>query len=367
MKRVILGGLLVTACAAAGSAIATDAYDDTGAFYLSALGQYTFVDHHRISRDHEGYQAGLGYDFAPNFAGEIAVTNGTFRIPGSGASEQLNAISLDMLYKFLPVTSPFRPYLLIGAGGMSDNIGGHSVNNQAVLGEAGFGVLTAIGSQAGSTRLQLRTEAKYRHEFLTNGVYVPDNPNDVIVGVGFQFLFGAHTQPPPPVAKVLPPPPPEPAPPPPPPPPVDGDDDGDGVLNSMDKCPNTPRGDLVDSVGCTIKDEIKLEGVNFATDSADLIPESSYVLDYGVATLKKHPDLVIEVHGHTDDRGTVQHNLILSRHRAEAVMAYLKDHGVTNTMTAKGYGKQHPIADNSTADGRLQNRRVALHILSGGH
>jgi OOP family OmpA-OmpF porin len=145
---------------------------------------------------------------------------------------------------------------------------------------------------------------------------------------------------------------------------VDGDDDGDGVPNSIDRCPNTPKGDMVDAYGCTITDEIKLEGVNFATDSWALVPESAYVLDYGVATLKKHPNLVIEVHGHTDSRGTAQHNLVLSQRRAESVMAYLKEHGVTNTMTAKGYGKEHPIADNATADGRLQNRRVALHIVS---
>jgi OOP family OmpA-OmpF porin len=194
---------------------------------------------------------------------------------------------------------------------------------------------------------------------------VPNNPGDVILGVGFQLMFGAPT-PPPPVAKVLPPPPaPTPPPPPPPPPPVDGDDDGDGVPNSIDKCPNTPKGDMVDAYGCTIKDEIKLEGVNFATDSAELVPESAYVLSYGVDTLKKHPDLVIEVHGHTDNRGSAQHNLVLSRRRAESVMAYLKEHGVTNTMTAKGYGKDHPIADNATPEGRLQNRRVSLHIVSG--
>jgi OOP family OmpA-OmpF porin len=57
--------------------------------------------------------------------------------------------------------------------------------------------------------------------------------------------------------------------------------------------------------------------------------------------------------------------MILSQHRAESVMAYLKDHGVTNEMTAKGYGKTHPIADNSTKDGMLENRRVTLKILSG--
>jgi OOP family OmpA-OmpF porin len=143
------------------------------------------------------------------------------------------------------------------------------------------------------------------------------------------------------------------------------DSDGDGVPDSIDRCPNTPKGDKVDAYGCTIKDEIKLEGVNFATDSADLVPESAYVLDYAVATLKKHPELVIEVHGHTDDRGSDKHNLILSEHRAQSVLRYLQDHGVTNTMTAKGYGKARPIADNATSDGRLQNRRVSLRVVAG--
>ncbi len=95
------------------------------------------------------------------------------------------------------------------------------------------------------------------------------------------------------------------------------------------------------------------------------MPESASVLDYGVATLKKHPNLVIEVHGHTDSTGSQQYNLVLSRRRAETVMNYLKDHGVTNTLTAKGYGKERPIASNATPEGRMQNRRVSLHIESG--
>jgi OOP family OmpA-OmpF porin len=75
--------------------------------------------------------------------------------------------------------------------------------------------------------------------------------------------------------------------------------------------------------------------------------------------------MVIEVRGHTDNRGSDKLNLDLSQRRAESVMDYLKAHGVTNTMTAKGYGKANPIADNKTADGRLENRRVALHIVGG--
>ena len=89
------------------------------------------------------------------------------------------------------------------------------------------------------------------------------------------------------------------------------------------------------------------------------------MLDYGVATLKKYPELVIEVAGHTDNRGSKPHNLALSQRRAETVMNYLKEHGVTNRMTAKGYGPEDPLADNSTADGRQQNRRVGLRIVGG--
>ena len=83
-----------------------------------------------------------------------------------------------------------------------------------------------------------------------------------------------------------------------------------------------------------------------------------------VTPLKKHPNLVIEVHGHTDSRGSAQHTAAGRDIGRNSVMAYPRDHGVTNTMTAKGYGKDRPIADNATADGRLQNRRVALHIVS---
>jgi OOP family OmpA-OmpF porin len=55
----------------------------------------------------------------------------------------------------------------------------------------------------------------------------------------------------------------------------------------------------------------------------------------------------------------------LSQRRAETVMHYLQQHGVTNQMTAKGFGKENPIADNSTKDGQLANRRVTLHVESG--
>src|SRR6202011_4386213 len=147
--------------------------------------------------------------------------------------------------------------------------------------------------------------------------------------------FGAPVPPPPP------PPPPKivevqvAPPPPPPPPPGPVDSDGDGVPDSIDQCPNTPKGDRVDAVGCTIKDEIKLDRVHFATDSSELLPDSEATLNYAIATLNKYPQMVIEVRGHTDSTGTRAHNQVLSQRRAESVMRYLKNHGVTNTLTAK--------------------------------
>jgi outer membrane protein OmpA-like peptidoglycan-associated protein len=105
--------------------------------------------------------------------------------------------------------------------------------------------------------------------------------------------------------------------------------------------------------------------VTFATNSSQLISESYAVLNNTAASLKPYPNLVIEVRGYTDNRGSAAYNLKLSQRRAESVKEYLQSHGVTIQMTAKGYGKENPIADNSTEEGRLANRRVTLHIISG--
>jgi OOP family OmpA-OmpF porin len=145
---------------------------------------------------------------------------------------------------------------------------------------------------------------------------------------------------------------------------LDGDGDGDGVVDSQDKCPDTPKGDRVDAVGCSFKEEIKLPGVVFETNKSELLPESIPVLESALATLKRYPDLKIEVAGHTDSRGSDAYNLDLSARRAQTVLKYLQDGGVANVLTSRGYGERQPIANNNTDAGRQENRRVVLRVLN---
>jgi OmpA-OmpF porin, OOP family len=159
------------------------------------------------------------------------------------------------------------------------------------------------------------------------------------------------------VAAVPPPPPPPPvveAPaPPPPPPPV-----------PVSKCPGTPAGVAVDQDGCPIRGSITLEGVNFEYNQAVLTGDSKPILDQVATGLSKHLRLRIELQGHTDAVGSAPYNLTLSQHRAESVRDYLISKGISPAvLTAVGYGKTRPIADNKTAEGRAKNRRVVMVVL----
>lgn len=142
------------------------------------------------------------------------------------------------------------------------------------------------------------------------------------------------------------------------------DDDKDGVLNPGDFCPNTSAGTQVDAFGCTIDEAIVLRGVNFHTDSDKLTDESIAILDGVATTLLSHPELKLEVSGHTDSDGDDAYNKDLSQRRAEQVRKYLGDKGVkVESLTAKGYGEEKPIATNETSEGKAMNRRVELNRL----
>ncbi|NND45220.1 MAG: OmpA family protein [Xanthomonadales bacterium] len=139
------------------------------------------------------------------------------------------------------------------------------------------------------------------------------------------------------------------------------DSDSDGVVDSKDKCPDTVAGTPVDNSGCDLQETYRMKNVHFAFDSAQLTSKSKASLDDALQILKRHEELVVEVAGHTDSVGSDSYNQALSQRRASAVRDYLVANGIAaGRLTAKGYGESEPVADNSTDEGRAQNRRVEL-------
>jgi OOP family OmpA-OmpF porin len=149
------------------------------------------------------------------------------------------------------------------------------------------------------------------------------------------------------------------------------DSDADRVYDGLDRCPDTAPGAAVGADGCPAvalftpaRTSVELRGVSFETGKARLLPQSTEVLDEVVAALLANPQWRVEVAGYTDNTGSAATNRRLSLARAEAVRAYLVQHGVpASRLVARGYGPADPVASNATAGGRARNRRVELHQL----
>lgn len=151
------------------------------------------------------------------------------------------------------------------------------------------------------------------------------------------------------------------------------DSDNDGVYDGLDRCPDTPRGVEVDRDGCPIPEpepepEIKrftFEDVNFEFDSARLTEQGRTTLRAIGDTLVTLGDADIVVEGHTDNVGSDDYNMTLSRDRAQSVRDFLVESFSQLTagqFTVRAMGESRPIADNSTDEGRRQNRRVEISV-----
>lgn len=152
------------------------------------------------------------------------------------------------------------------------------------------------------------------------------------------------------------------------------DSDGDGILDPQDSCieePESPNG-FEDKDGCpdTLPDEIRdftgvIEGIYFDTNKASIKSRSRTKLDHAAKVLTEFTSVRLEISGHTDDRGDDAYNLDLSKRRAEAVRAYLVDHGVDiSRLETRGVGETEPRATNTTSGGRAKNRRIEFKLIS---
>lgn len=140
------------------------------------------------------------------------------------------------------------------------------------------------------------------------------------------------------------------------------DADGDGVPDANDACPGDPAAQAVDAVGCPMVTDPVPYAVGF--DGERVSADATAELERMLALLTRHPGARFEVAVHTDARGSAQANLRVSSRRAERLVRWLRDHGVdAGRLVPRGYGESAPIADETTEEGRAQNRRVELRRL----
>jgi OOP family OmpA-OmpF porin len=254
----------------------------------------------------------------------------------------------------------FHPYLGAGAGALRSDfrnvaiggIGTSADHDTKFAWQAGAGVGVDV------TR-NVTVSADYRYLESNRGSFnvdispawqAPYRTQTALLSV--RYSFGRPpSEAPMPIASTPPPPPPEPAPPPPPP-----------VAVAPPPC-QAPAGFRVDD-NCHIIDQtLIVRAVDFEFNSVQLTAPARDTLNEVARALVAQPELAVEIEGYTDSIGSAAYNLKLSQRRAEAVKTYLTNQGVNAaTLTAKGYGKDDPVASNQTAEGRAENRRVAFRV-----
>lgn len=332
--------------------------DDAGHWYVSPQVGGLWADHDRHIEGNDWlFGLSFGKHVNERWSLELNVNTAELEAP-TGLDIRFHAASLDVLRVFAR-DSAVSPYITLGIGALrtEPDLQPHDDDFMA---QAGLGLLARLWQNESGTRtFSLRPEVKARW----SDAGALGHFTDYLATLGLQFSFGPPRKVVQPAPEEPPPPPPAPAPKQEPPKPP-ADSDGDGVVDSRDRCPDTPRGVAVDADGCTRKGSITLEGVSFELNSAELTAASRPVLDRLAADLKKYPRLRVEVQGHTDSSGSDEYNLKLSERRAQAVRDYLIAHGVAATqLEARGYGETQPIESNATAEGRARNRRVVMKVL----
>lgn len=372
-----LSGLCAIAALCMGTAASAQSFDDSK--YVGLMGLGYFPDKDLELDDGGGARGYFGIPLASNL-------NLEFNAFGYGADPEDDfakyvkqyGAGIDLMVPF--AKGNVTPFALIGGGyNRLEQEGTDRADNGYA--NAGLGLLFNLGRGWG-----IRAEGRYVAFFPDSELGLDDGHyDDAVAGLGLQYTFQKP-------AAVVPPPPPPPV----APPPAPKDSDGDGVLDSVDQCPNTPKGVQVDTRGCPLDSDgdgvpdyldkcpnttrglkvdatgcvrdaqtIVLQNVNFEFNKSTLTPEAKSVLNDVAKGLTSQKDLTVEIAGHTDSKGTNAYNQKLSTSRASSVKTYLISQGVApSQLVSKGYGEEQPVATNDTDAGRAQNRRVEFRVLS---
>jgi OOP family OmpA-OmpF porin len=338
-KNLALAVATLSTMGLVSQAQADDYTDDR--WYIAPYGTFINSGGDRGSNDEWGGGMGIGKMIDEHF--NVEARGFYQRLGGESGSWDMTGGNMDLQYYLFRDT--FSPYTVLGLGAMNTSHGGDS--GTGFIGEAGVGFTYEV-----LDNFLLRSDVRYRYNNNFNAHLQPgtDEFHDMTVNVGFVIPFGEKPKPQP-VAQA------EPlAPVPAAPSCTDLDDDRDGVNNCDDKCPNSLSDSKVGKFGCWIVD------VKFDNDKAVIKPQYYPNLDSVAGAIRNHPDLMIEVQGHTSKTGGFQHNMELSERRAQAVKDYLVNGYHLPNITARGYGWTQPIDTNDTEEGRANNRRVQIEV-----
>lgn len=329
------------------------AAEDVGQPYVKGMASYIGADSDRNVDDNiAGGLVGFGYAMSEHWNAEIDFQRLNLDGDSGYPDQDQSAINLNLMNLYNR-GGTFSPYILGGIGIVNTEV--NNADHDDFQAQLGVGALTRLWRD----RLSLRTEVLGRYQDASeNSLY------DLIVNAGFSFALGSK---PTPVAAAAPVAAPVVAPPPPPPPPPapPADEDGDGVPDTADQCPNTPKGERVGAQGCTCD---VVRQVHFKTNSAELTADDKKMLDELAATLTKLKFVSGTVIGHTDSTGADAYNQKLSERRAKAVADYLEAKGIGGgRLAVSGVGESQPVGDNKTKEGRAENRRVVLRRTDCGN
>lgn len=323
---------------------------------LSAAAEGVFVSgmasHYQLENDRDfnsqiGLSTNVGYRFSGPWAIEMSSFAGQATEVAFGSSEAvINSLKLDALYYIWE--DRFSPYAAFGVGRTSFDANDNAFDRDTNTFNLGGGFHYRL-----LDKLSFRGDLRFLRDY-------GQADNDVQLSAGLTYHFENPTEATAPVSLRR-----------------ELDSDGDGVMDSNDRCPNTPRGREVNEFGCSQAPaavvpekavvpavmNVRLE-VNFDTDSsvvsASYYGEIEQVADY----LNSHGKASVVIEGHTDDRGSEKYNQWLSAKRAEAVASVLENRfGITaDRIASKGFGESTPLVANDSAENMATNRRVIAVI-----
>jgi OOP family OmpA-OmpF porin len=366
MKRNTLFALVALGLSGGGVAHAQDFSN----WYLAPRIGADFSDSARHTDTSLFAGIGVGTWVNPNLAVdfEYGINNADWSNDSGRAGHQWESVQLDVAarYFFGEFGSGWRPYVMGGVGALR-----HKAYSGALLGQfsynksGGWDPMATLGvgvQYSLSDRLAFRGEVAARYD-RDNNTYDPQYDNigrplspaalygfgrhtgftDGIVSVGLTYSFGGHheaaVEPKREVAQPQTPPPPA-------------------------RETSTPVVQHIDLRGVEFKFDHPRPGEKLEPSLKAPTAASVQILDEAVDTLKRYPQMHVEVDGHTDGVGTDAYNQKLSERRASGVYDYLAAHGVDRSRLdgPKGFGKSQPIDTNETAEGRQRNRRVELKV-----